>query len=92
MNNKLLILAVIAAAVALLLVGLPQRTTGPSCPGGGEITPIHTIQGAGARSPLVGNTVTVSAVVAGALQGKDHLHGSFPPEADQIADYDPATS
>ncbi len=92
MNNKLLILAVIAAAVALLLVGLPQRTTGPSCPGGGEITPIHTIQGAGARSPLVGNTVTVSAVVVGDFQGEDHLNGFFLQEEDQDADSDPATS
>lgn len=93
MNNKLLILALIAAVAALLFVGLPQRPAGPVCPGGeGEITPIHTIQGAGPRSPLVGAAVTVSGVVVGDFQGKEHLNGFFVQEEDRDADSDPATS
>ncbi len=92
MNNKLLIFALIAAVAALLLVGLPQRPAGPVCPGGGEVTPIHTIQGAGPRSPLVGQSVTVSGVVVGDFQGKDRLNGFFLQEEDRDADSDPNTS
>jgi uncharacterized protein len=53
------------------------------------ITRIHTIQGSGTSSPLVGQTVTVDAVVTLAEPG---LGGFFLQEAPENEDGDPATS
>ncbi len=57
-----------------------------------EPTPIHTVQGAGATSPLVGKTVTIRGVVVGDFQGRDRLGGFFVEEPDGGADSNPATS
>ncbi|WES63870.1 ExeM/NucH family extracellular endonuclease [Microbacter sp. GSS18] len=54
---------------------------------------IHEVQGAGASSPLVGEAVTVEAVVVGDHEGSSPtLRGFFLQEEDADADGDPATS
>ncbi|WP_080962142.1 ExeM/NucH family extracellular endonuclease [Chromobacterium subtsugae] len=53
---------------------------------------IHQIQGAGAASPLQGQTVVAQGVVSGLLYGKDGPVGFFMQEAPQNQDQDPATS
>lgn len=56
--------------------------------------PIHVVQGDGAASPLVGQTVTVAGIVVGDFQGGDGvgLGGFFVQEEDADADDDPTTS
>ena len=56
------------------------------------ITRIHAVQGSGSASPLVGQSVTVEAIVTGAFQGVGQLGGFFVQEADADADANPATS
>ncbi len=56
----------------------------------GPATPIHALQGAGAASPRVDETVTVRGVVVGDFQGGDQLGGFFLQEAEP--DGDPLTS
>jgi len=90
--NKLLILALVAAAALLMLLQISPNRVGPVCPGGGEAVKIHTIQGSGPTSPLAGKEVTVSAVVVGDFQGKERLNGFFLQEEDRDADSDPRTS
>ncbi len=90
--NKLLVLALVAAAALLMLLQISPNRVGPACPGGEQVTKIHTIQGDGPVSPLSGKTVTVSAVVVGDFQGKDRLNGFFLQEEDRDADSDPHTS
>jgi len=90
--NKLLILAVVAVAALFLALEISPHRTGPVCPGMVQVTEIHTIQGSGAVSPLVGKTVTVSAVVVGDFQGKERLNGFFLQEEDRDADSNPRTS
>ena len=51
------------------------------------VTPIFTIQGSGAASPLVGQSVTTQGVVTGVFPG---LHGYF--LQDETGDGNPATS
>lgn len=58
---------------------------------GAPATRISAIQGAGAASPLLGQTVNVEAVVTGDFQAND-LNGFFVQEEDGDADADPATS
>lgn len=55
---------------------------------------IHDVQGNGATSPLVGQTVTVEGVVVGdyQTQGSGQLRGFFLEEEDGDQDADPATS
>ncbi len=53
---------------------------------------IHEIQGAGAASPLDGNTVIVEAVVVGDFQGDTALRGFHLQEEDADADADALTS
>ncbi len=91
--NKILIVA-LAAALALLLVTqlLPPQHEIVSCPCAGTITKIHAIQGDGDVSPLVGETVTVEAVVVGDFHEADGLGGFFLQEEDRDADSDPHTS
>lgn len=63
--------------------------TGASCPAApGAITPIHTIQGGGARSPLDGQAVTLRGVVT--LDAQAGLRGFF--VQDPSPDADPLTS
>jgi uncharacterized protein len=51
------------------------------------LTPIHSIQGSGASSPLVGGSVTTRGVVTGTK-----TNGFFVQEPDATVDADPATS
>ncbi len=60
-------------------------------PGAG-LTPIHTIQGSGASSPLVGNTVTTRGIVTGVKSVSSSNKGFFIQEPDATIDADPATS
>ena len=83
----LLILSAAAIVGALLLLGgLPWSDCGHSA------TRIHEIQGSGSRSPLNGETVTVSAVIVGDFRGDGALGGFFVQEEDTHIDRDPATS
>jgi len=73
----------------------PQNAGGGSGPGepeDPEITPIHAIQGSGASSPKVGQTVTIEGVVTGI----DDLMGSnytsvFPEDAGIFVQQEPGT-
>ncbi|MFN3628722.1 MAG: ExeM/NucH family extracellular endonuclease, partial [Casimicrobiaceae bacterium] len=58
----------------------------------GPVTRIHTVQGAGATSPLVGQVVTVEGIVTGDFQAAGQLGGYFIQEPDALADADPMTS
>jgi len=58
-----------------------------------NITRIHEIQGSGASSPLIGNTVTVSGIVTADFQASTSgFSGYYLQESDSDADADPATS
>ena len=91
--TKVLIVA-LAAALALVLVTqlLPQKHETVPCPCAGVITKIHDIQSNGDKSPLVGKTVTVEAVVVGDFAETGGLGGFFLQEEDHDADSDPNTS
>src|ERR1051325_5311530 len=56
------------------------------------ITKIHDIQGNGATTPILGETVTVEGVVIANFQGTNKLRGFFLQEEDADADADPQTS
>ncbi len=57
------------------------------------ITHIHTVQGSGGTSPMVGSVVTVEGVVTGDFQGASPaLGGFFVQEWPATQDNDPATS
>jgi predicted extracellular nuclease len=58
----------------------------------GLATLIHTIQGSGASSPLVGQYHVIEGVVVGDFQGSTGLNGFFVQEEDTDADADPLTS
>jgi uncharacterized protein len=67
--------------------------------GGGTIgqcgetaTRIASVQGAGAASPLVGNNVTIEAIVVADFQNANQLGGFFIQEEDADSDSNPATS
>lgn len=62
----------------------------PSC--GAAATLISAIQGSGTTSPMVGNSVTVEAVVVGDFQGSAGLSGFFLQEEAADDDLNPATS
>lgn len=66
----------------------------PPDPGlcGEAATKIHEIQGDGDASPLVGQTVTVEALVHGDFQSSDQLGGFLVQEEEADADTDPMTS
>ncbi|MBD2451355.1 ExeM/NucH family extracellular endonuclease [Nostoc sp. FACHB-152] len=70
--------------------GLGSYTT--TNPGGGDSTlrEIYEIQGSGASSPLVGQNVTIEAVVVGDFQGSSGLDGFYVQEA--VGDGNAATS
>jgi predicted extracellular nuclease len=59
---------------------------------GGGTTPIHTIQGNGTSSSLVGQTVDVEGIVVGSFQGTSQLRGFYLQEPDATWDSDPTTS
>ncbi len=56
------------------------------------VVKIHDVQGNGAASPVVGNTVTVEGIVIGNYQGTSKLSGFFLQEEDADFDADPNTS
>ena len=58
----------------------------------GGTTPIHTIQGSGAASPLVGQQHTIEAAVIADFQGVGNINGYFVQAPDSDHDADPATS
>jgi predicted extracellular nuclease len=66
-------------------------TTAGGCFAGGT-TPIHTIQGSGATSPLINTQVTVEALVVADFQGVGNINGYFVQTPDGSQDADPATS
>jgi uncharacterized repeat protein (TIGR01451 family) len=68
--------AALVAAFLLLITGAAQAQT-----------PIHDIQGPGALSPIVGNSVTTRGIVTGVTS-----NGFFLQEPDATVDADPATS
>lgn len=55
-----------------------------------SLSKIYEIQGSGATSPIVGQTVTIEAVVVGGFQGSSGLNGFYVQEA--VGDGDAATS
>ena len=59
---------------------------------GAADTPIHAVQGAGASSPLVGQTVDVEGIVVGAFQGSARLNGFYLEEPPATDDGNPLTS
>ncbi|HEX6292000.1 MAG TPA: lamin tail domain-containing protein, partial [Herpetosiphonaceae bacterium] len=61
-----------------------------SCPAGVTLTPIYTIQGSGASSPLANTTVTFEGIVVGDFQASTELSGFF--VQDQTGDGAIATS
>ena len=63
-------------------------------PGGGDagMRRIHEVQGAGASSGLVGQTVTVEGIVTASMRGADELKGFFVQSADSEVDGDELTS
>lgn len=88
--------AVVASADAAYTaaVAIPALTAGVLDDDGGTgVTRIHTIQGAGAVSPLTGYQVTINGVVTGFFTGSTGTRdGFFVQELDANADADPATS
>ncbi len=66
-------------------------TMASGCFAGGT-TAIHTIQGSGAASPLIGTQVTVEALVVADFQGVGNINGYFVQTPDGSHDADPATS
>lgn len=76
-------------------VGTFAADLSPADPVSEENSPftlISKIQGSSSVSPLVGNTVTVEAVVVGDFQGEDGLRGFYLQEEDAEADGDATTS
>lgn len=59
---------------------------------GDSATRIHTIQGAGFSSPLVGTVHTIEAVVVEDFQASERLNGFFLQERDSHQNQDPFTS
>ncbi len=57
-----------------------------------SITRIHTVQGSGSASPLVGQVVTIEGIVTASFQATTELSGFFVQEEDANADADPLTS
>ncbi|MEM9490327.1 MAG: ExeM/NucH family extracellular endonuclease, partial [Myxococcota bacterium] len=60
--------------------------------GGGDETRIHTVQGSGTTSPLLGQQVTIEAIVVGDFQGSSSLNGFFVQEEDSDVDSSTTTS
>ena len=55
-------------------------------------TGIHTIQGSGPSSAMVGQAVEVEGIVVGSFQGASKLNGFYLQEPDSTWDNDPSTS
>lgn len=59
---------------------------------GSASTLISAIQGNGSASPLVGNSLSVEAIVTASFQAPNQIGGFFLQEPDNLADNNPATS
>jgi predicted extracellular nuclease len=70
-----------------LSVQIPLNST---C--GAPATPIDTVQGSGAMSPLAGQTVDVEGIVVADFQGSTGLNGFYLEEPPATQDGNPATS
>ena len=57
-----------------------------------RITPISAVQGETAQSPVVGELLTVEAIVVGDFQGEEGLNGFYLQEEDADADSNASTS
>jgi len=57
-----------------------------------DLTAINVIQGEGLASPLIGENISVEAIVVGDFQGKDKLNGFYLQEEDSDTDNLPETS
>jgi len=55
-------------------------------------TAVHTIQGSGSSSAMVGQSVEVEGIVVGSFQGSSKLNGFYLQEPDATWDSDPTTS
>lgn len=66
---------------------IPLNTT---C--GAPATPVHSVQGSGALSPLAGQIVDLEGIVVGPFQGASGLSGFYLEEASATQDSDVATS
>lgn len=66
------------------------NNNGGAC--GESATPIAQVQGAGAASPLNGNSVSIEAIVVADFQSANQLGGFFVQQADAQADTNPLTS
>jgi uncharacterized protein len=65
-----------------------------ACNGGGNANGpfIHDVQGSGATSPLLGQSIILEAIVVGDFQATNELNGFFIQEEDVDADTNPLTS
>lgn len=59
---------------------------------GAADTPVHVVQGSGATSPLVGQTVDIEGIVVGTFQGSALLNGFYLEEPPATQDSNPLTS
>ncbi len=83
--NRLNRLNIVLLAIFLTLIIWADCDASP-------ITPVHTIQGNGAESPMVGQTCTAQGVVVGDFQESSKLKGFFIQQEDAYTDSDDTTS
>jgi predicted extracellular nuclease len=89
-TSKIVLTSIAVASLLGLAAGPAGASVVAAC--GSPATLIHDVQGNGAASPLVGNTVTIEGVVVGDFQSPGGLGGFFVQEEDADADADVATS
>jgi uncharacterized protein len=70
-----------------IIVQIPLNST---C--GAQATPIDVVQGSGATSPLVGQTVDIEGIVVGSFQGSTGLNGFYLEEPTATQDANPQSS
>jgi len=91
MKRLVAVIPALALILGLSVSSSSRAAEAPgACPDGAALTPIATIQGSGASSPLSGRTVTTEGVVTGDYQPAD-LQSGFFIQAEQ-GDGNPATS
>jgi len=69
---------------------IPLQSVAEAC--GAPATPIHAVQGSGAASPMVGQTVTVEGIVTQDSRHKGGFGGFYLQQADAETDQNPDTS
>jgi uncharacterized protein len=92
-----LLLPLQADASSFPLIFKADSSRGQPTTCGDPSTPIHEIQGSGAVSPMVGETVVIEGIVVGDFQNNDqpdhgNLNGFYVQEADANTDDDELTS